>query len=358
MSLQLQNLSKSYKSASGQSVVAVEKLDLDIQKHDIVALLGASGCGKTSTLRMVAGFENVTEGQISFDGKRIDTLPPAKRGVAMAFEGYSLYPPLNVEENIGFGLTGSRPDTRRWVREIADMLEIGSILGERPARLSGGQQQRVSLARALARDADLYLLDEPMGQLEPQLRATLRGRIRAMIKQRGLTAILVTHDQSEANAMADRIAIMENGRLEQFGTGAELRNRPANLRVATFFGEPPMNVLSAEFGSGGLNLKDLNGAVSLDAPQALREATVVAGIRPIHVIIGQNGFQGTVVSNSWLGDQAHVVLSIGDVVIVSVSNDRVVAPVGAVVPFGFSTANLHIFDAATGENHHHVRDDR
>jgi multiple sugar transport system ATP-binding protein len=172
-----------------------------------------------------------------------------------------------------------------------------------------------------------------------------------MIKQRSLTAILVTHDQSEANAMADRIAIMESGRLEQYGTGAELRDEPANLHVATFFGEPPMNVMSGEFGAQGLRLKDLDGFVPKERPSKLREPIVTAGIRPIHVIIGDDGFQGRVVSNRWLGDQAHVVISAGETAIVAVSNDRVPASVGEIVPFGLATGHLHIFDAASGERY-------
>ncbi len=218
MTLCIDGVDKTYGGRYGKPVHAVRDLSLAVADGDLVALLGSSGCGKTSTLRMIAGFEDVTRGHINLAGRRIETLPPPRRKVAMAFEGYALYPPLTIEQNIGFGLTErglDRNEAKRRVREMAEMLEISAILPRRPNNLSGGQQQRASLARALARDADLYLLDEPMGQLEPQLRAVLRGRVKAALKQRGMTAVLVTHDQTEANAMADKIAVMEGGVLQQ-----------------------------------------------------------------------------------------------------------------------------------------------
>src|SRR3954454_21543884 len=246
--LELRDLDKVYRGRGKPPVHAVRSLNMRIEKGEIVALLGSSGCGKTSTLRMIAGFESVTAGSIVLRGRRIDELPPARRKVAMAFEGYSLYPPLTVRENIGFALKLqqlSRSEVSHRVEAIARLVEIDDILEKYPRVISGGQQQRVSLARALVRDADLYLLDEPMGQLEPQLRAVLRGRIKNLLAQREMTAIFVTHDQTEASALADRIAVMEDGVLQQFGSEKELKDSPANLFVASFIGEPPMNVLDA-----------------------------------------------------------------------------------------------------------------
>ena len=355
MSLVLQHVSKTYNPRSAHPVRAVRDLDLDVPDGDIIALLGSSGCGKTSTLRMVAGFEDVSEGTITLAGKRIERLAPARRGVAMAFEGYALYPPLNVEENIGFGLAregGLRrgTDTRKRVHEVADLLEIGPILDRRPAGLSGGQQQRASLARALARDADLHLLDEPMGQLEPQLRAVLRGRVKALIKARGLTAVLVTHDQTEANAMADRIAVMEGGVLQQYGPPGELRDRPVNLFVATFLGEPPMNALPATVQPGGLRLEDGEG-VHLDVPPSALPpvgSKVVFGVRPHRITLGQGRLHATVTSNQWLGDQAHVAMELGDRLIVAVAHQRVAAAVGSRLDFDFREADAHVFDAESG----------
>jgi multiple sugar transport system ATP-binding protein len=244
--LVLQAINKIYNPLGKHPVHAVKAFDLSVKPGEIVALLGSSGCGKTSTLRMIAGFEDVTSGTISLDGKPIHTLPPAARGVAMAFEAYSLYPPLTIGENIAFALKArklSSGETSRRIQDIAGMLEITDILGKYPTSVSGGQQQRASLGRALVRKASLTLLDEPMGQLEPQLRALLRGRIKHYLRENALTSILVTHDQTEANALADRIAVMEGGELQQYATPQELKERPANLFTGTFIGEPPMNVL-------------------------------------------------------------------------------------------------------------------
>lgn len=349
MSLVLDHITKTY----GHGLVAVravQDMSLAIKAGEIVALLGSSGCGKTSTLRMIAGFESVTEGAITLAGRRIDTLAPASRGVAMAFEGYALYPPLTVAENIGFGLPRGRErgEAARKVREIAELLEIDDILERRPSRLSGGQQQRASLARALAREADLYLLDEPMGQLEPQLRAILRGRVKALIKERGLTAVLVTHDQTEANAMADRIAVMEGGILQQFGSPGELRDSPANLFVATFLGEPPMNVLTAQ-ARGNRIVFGAAPAIAFPGLTLPPERRVLLGIRPHRVRLGEGALEGVVASNQWLGDQAHIAVTFGDQLLVAVAHQKSGVRMGEKVNFGFAVEDAHLFDAETGE---------
>jgi multiple sugar transport system ATP-binding protein len=244
--LSLDAVDKIYRPRRREPVHAVKTLTMAVRSGETVALLGSSGCGKTSTLRMIAGFEAATNGAITIKGRPIHLLPPAKRNVAMAFEGYSLYPPLTVRDNIGFALKSARlskTEESRRVEDIAALLEITDILDRYPSSISGGQQQRASLARALVREADLYLLDEPMGQLEPQLRAILRGRLKHYLRERRMTSVLVTHDQTEANALADRIAVMEGGVLQQIATPRDLKERPANLFVGTFIGEPPMNVL-------------------------------------------------------------------------------------------------------------------
>ena len=344
MTLALSGVTKLYGRAA---TPAVDRLDLTIEAGEIVALLGASGCGKTSTLRMIAGFEDVSAGTITLAGRRIDTSDPARRGVAMAFEGYALYPPLTVAENIGFGLdrTLGRAAAATRVRETAELLDIAPLLDRRPAALSGGQQQRVSLARALARDAALHLLDEPMGQLEPQLRAVLRGRVRAAIKARGLTAVLVTHDQTEAHAMADRIAVMEGGVLQQFGPGTELRESPANLHVATFLGEPPMNVFPATV-RAGLARPDHDPSRAIPVPVA--DGAIILGIRPHRIGLVHGDTPARVLRNQWLGDQAHVLLDQAGQPLVAVSHERVSLRAGETVNLAVVPADLHVFDAATG----------
>jgi len=341
MTLALAAVDKTYASARKPPVHAVRDLNMAVQAGETVALLGSSGCGKTSTLRMLAGFEDVTSGTIELAGRRIDRLPPDKRNVAMAFEGYALYPPLTVGENIGFALGRDRSGRDRRVREVADLLEITPILDRRPSGLSGGQQQRASLARALVRDADLHLLDEPMSQLEPQLRAVLRGRVKALLHRRGITAIFVTHDQTEANALADRIAVMEGGVLQQYGTPDVLRDRPANLFVATFLGEPPMNALPARVAGGGVVAGKLH--VPLPGVALPVDGPVTLGVRPHRIGIGAGPFRGTVVSNRWLGDQAHLALDVGGQQVIVVSDDRVVERVGGEVAFSIAPEHVHLF---------------
>lgn len=354
MTLSLAGVDKIYGGRHGHPVHAVRALSLAVAEGELVALLGSSGCGKTSTLRMIAGFEAVTNGHINLAGRRIEQLPPPRRKVAMAFEGYALYPPLTLAENIGFGLTErglDRAQAKRRVQEMAEMLEIDGLLERRPNSLSGGQQQRASLARALARDADLYLLDEPMGQLEPQLRAVLRGRVKATLKRRGMTAVLVTHDQTEANAMADRIAVMEDGVLQQYGAPDALRDRPGNLFVATFLGEPPMNAMAGAAIEGGVMLDDAPGrAVPLPGVRLPPPGTrIVLGVRPHRLRLDAETLPGVVLSNQWLGDQAHVVLEMGPRIVVAVSHRRVPLRVGEARCWGFHAADAHLFDAAGGQ---------
>lgn len=345
-----------------RGVHAVKDISMTVARGDIVALLGSSGCGKTSTLRMIAGFEAVSRGRIRIGEREIHALPPVRRNVAMAFEGYSLYPPLTVRENIAFALKSSSHGAAavaERVDEVAAMLEIDDILERYPASISGGQQQRASLARALIRDADLHLLDEPMGQLEPQLRTLLRGRIKHFIKQRGLTAILVTHDQTEANALADTIAVMEAGELQQYAAPDRIKERPANLFTGTFVGEPPMNVFPAMVSQTADSIHfDLRGGLDLVyrrdsfAPairdRVLDRRNVVIGVRPYAVKRTETGARATVIANQWLGDQSHIAASFADGVIVLVEHDRAEVAVGEDIDIALHPEDLHLFDPDTG----------
>ncbi|WP_407180826.1 ABC transporter ATP-binding protein [Bradyrhizobium sp. STM 3562] len=357
--LELRHIDKTYRSRGKPPVHAVRSLDMEVGKGEIVALLGSSGCGKTSTLRMIAGFESVTSGTIALQGRRIEHLPPARRKVAMAFEGYSLYPPLTVRENIAFALKSqqiARSEISRRVEAVARLVEIEGILESFPRAISGGQQQRVSLARALVRDADLYLLDEPMGQLEPQLRAVLRGRIKNLLAERGMTAIFVTHDQTEASALADRIAVMEDGVLQQFASERELKNQPANLFVASFIGEPPMNLLETDVSrsDGGFRLL-MNREVAFEirgdvldrvAQKTLEDtASVRIGIRPQKIAVGTGDVRVRVFSNQWLGDQSHVAGECGGKLLIAVTPSRVAARPGDNIQFGLDPRDIHIFGA-------------
>ncbi len=345
-----------------QGVHAVRKISMEVMKGNIIALLGSSGCGKTSILRMVAGFEEVSRGTISIGGREVHNLRPVKRNVAMAFEGYSLYPTVTVRDNIAFALkSGSLPAAKvaKKVEQIAAMLEISNILDRYPSSISGGQQQRASLARALIRDADLHLLDEPMGQLEPQLRTLLRGRIKSYIKERGLTAVLVTHDQTEANALADKIAVMEDGELQQYASPDEIKEAPANLFTGTFVGEPPMNVFPAAVtvAEGTLTFKMEEGLTLSYPAQAFvpeLRARLVAlgqvtlGVRPYAVKRRETGAPAVIVANQWLGDQSHIAATFASGSLVLVEHDRSQLSVGDPISVQLEPSDLHVFDPATG----------
>ena len=360
-SVVLKTVNKIYAAKAKNPIYAVRDFSIEIAPGEIVALLGSSGCGKTSTLRMIAGFEEVTKGSIAIGGREIHMLPPARRGVAMAFEGYSLYPPLTLRQNIAFALKSERlgsAETDRRVEEVAKLLELTKHLDRYPATVSAGQQQRASLGRALVRKAELYLLDEPMGQLEPQLRAVLRGRLKRYLREHGLTAILVTHDQTEAIALADRIAVMEGGVLQQFASPAELKEKPANLYVGTFIGEPPMNVYRVEpqiadgrvsLRAGGTELFGYDAARMQDAVVGLlaRQSSVVVGVRPADVAVspanGRGGATAKIVSNQWIGDQSHLESAFGDGVIVATLDGRFAGSSGETLSVSVPPEKLHIF---------------
>jgi ABC-type sugar transport system ATPase subunit len=244
-SVELRNLTKRY----GAEVLAVDNISLSVRDGEFLALLGPSGCGKTSTMRMIAGLEEITGGEILVDGRVVNHLSSAERNVAMAFENYGLYPHKTVFGNIAYPLVvrrRSRRDIEASVLRVAAMLHIDGVLDRKPAELSGGFQQRVSLARALVREPSVFLMDEPISHLDADLRSVMRGELKRLQKDNGATTIYVTHDQLEAMSMADRIAVMHRGVIQQVGTPLDIFNSPANEFVASFIGEPPMNLFTAD----------------------------------------------------------------------------------------------------------------
>jgi len=368
-SVTLHDVSKIYTQKGRADNRAVKSVSMDIADGEIISLLGSSGCGKTSTLRMIAGFESVSEGTIRIGAKVINALKPAERNVAMAFEGYALYPPLTVYNNIAFSLLRgktSRDEVQKRVRHVAELLEITDILDSYPPTLSGGQQQRVSLARALVRKADLYLLDEPMSQLEPHLRAVLRGRLKEYLIEHQMTSVFVTHDQTEAVALSDRIAVMSGGVLQQFASPEDLKDRPANLFVAGFIGEPAMNLLPAVLSRKNGQLEVI---VSGPTGEALRvkfgsadntlsvvhlpdDHPVHLGIRPHKVRLGGasdalNNVRGTLAFNQWQGDQSHIGVDLGGHTLLVVTDGAVDVADGSSVELGFPLSALHLFDSQT-----------
>jgi multiple sugar transport system ATP-binding protein len=306
---------------------------------------------------MIAGFEDVSSGEIRLGGRVINKLAPARRNVAMAFEGYALYPPLRVRDNIGFALLRDRhprAEIEAKVREIAGLFAIDDILDRYPPTISAGQQQRTSLARALIRSADSFLLDEPMSQLEPQLRAILRARIKDWLISRRMTTVFVTHDQTEAIALADRIAVMEKGVLEQLASPAELKERPATLFVASFIGEPPMNIFRARArleGQRAIVALDERGAaafeVAVPAGVELAEGqSLWLGVRPHRIRLGDGpgALRGVVASNHWLGDQSHLGIEVGRSLLIAVAEGVVDAPIGSEIAVLLPPEALHLFD--------------
>ena len=351
--LNLTAVDKIYQSRGKPPVHAVRGVNMNIGDGEIIGLLGSSGCGKTSTLRMIAGFEDVSRGEIKLGSRVLNDLGPAERGVAMAFEGYALYPPLSVRDNVGFALLRAKTpkaEIERRVAEIAKLLEMEEILDRYPPTISAGQQQRTSLARALIRRADLSLLDEPMSQLEPQLRAVLRARIKDFIIEHKMTTVFVTHDQTEALALADRIAVMEGGILQQFATPKDLKEQPANLYVASFIGEPPMNIMDGKVSGQEIVIASERGdrAFSLPADPNDRPGAIKVGIRPHRVLVGEGPLRGQVIGNQWLGDQTHLGIEVDGVLLVAVTDGAVAeVKIGETVPLTLPGDALHLFDAQT-----------
>jgi multiple sugar transport system ATP-binding protein len=299
----LDHLSKRY--GKGHAPFAVKDLSLRIRNKEFMVFLGPSGCGKTSTLRMIAGLEKITEGNLAFDDQPVNELPPQARDVAMAFENYALYPTLSVKDNIEFPLK-----IRRWpqsridekVAWVAKAVQIADILYRRPFELSGGQQQRVSLARAIVREPQAFLFDEPLSHLDIKQRQVMRTLIKRLHSQLQKTMIYVTHDQNEAMALADRIAVMHQAELQQVGTPEEILNDPANAFVAGFVGEPAMNFLDVELKmrDGGSAWIAYAGSCLADLPGTLRAvcrqdliAPLQAGIRPNRVEFSETRMRAT-----------------------------------------------------------------
>jgi ABC-type sugar transport system ATPase subunit len=242
--LVLEELRKTYMSRGREAFEAVRGINLDIAAGELVALLGPSGCGKTTTLRMIAGLETVTSGDIRIGDRSVPDLPPGKRNIGVGFESYALYPPLNVRENLAYGLKARRvADADARVDALAARLEMTDLLPLRPAALSSGQKQRVALARALVRNPPVLLLDEPLSHLDASQRQRVRRELKLLQREFGYTTIVVTHDQLEALSLADRIAVMDGGVIQQFGTPDEIFDDPANQFVADFVGEPKINLL-------------------------------------------------------------------------------------------------------------------
>ena len=330
---------------------ALDELSLEIADRELLVLLGPSGCGKTTTMRIVAGLEDPTSGEIWIDGARVNDVPARDRDLAMVFQNYGLYPHMTVAENIGYplkvrGIARSERDTR--VRAAADKVQLAQLLERRPAQLSGGQRQRVALARAIVRTPRLFLMDEPLSNLDAKLRTSMRAELKHLQRELATTTIYVTHDQIEAMTLADRIVILNGGKLQQQGAPAEIYVRPANVFVAGFIGSPPMNLIEGECDSGAF----IHAGGQIAGLPSFKAGRIVLGQRPEDLRLtaaGAGDLEGDVFSSELLGDSALVGVRVGgDIINVKVgpSEGRTL---GERVGLRFDATKLHAFDAATGE---------
>jgi sn-glycerol 3-phosphate transport system ATP-binding protein len=326
---------------------AVEDVSFNAAEGRLLVLLGPSGCGKSTTLRLIAGLETPSAGRILIGSRDVTHLPPARRGIAMVFQSYALFPHLSVAENILFGLKVrrvQRPERERRLQTVADLLGLGALLQRRPAQLSGGQQQRVALGRALISQAPVCLMDEPLSNLDAQLRAEMRHEIRTLQERLGITMVYVTHDQTEAMTMADQVVLLRAGKVEQNGAPHELYERPRTLFAARFIGTPPMNTLTLEDAGGGAVIAGSDGPVlSHDSGAGL-----VLGIRPEAIAIGETGLPARVDGVEYLGADTLVTAAIGSERITARAAGRITVAPGSLIRVSWHAEDVHLFESESG----------
>jgi sn-glycerol 3-phosphate transport system ATP-binding protein len=339
-----EGVSKVWTTASG-AVRAVDDVSFAFDAGTLNVLLGPSGCGKSTTLRLVAGLEACDGGRVLIDHRDVTRLPPAARSIAMVFQSYALFPHLTVAENVSFGLRVRRtPAAERAERlaRVADLLGLTPLLERKPSQLSGGQQQRVALGRAIIAQAPVCLMDEPLSNLDAQLRAEMRLEIRALQRKLGITIVYVTHDQVEAMSMADRVVLMRNGRIEQNGTPVQLYETPANTFAARFIGTPPMNLLRLDAGVDGAVIAGTDGPALLDA----RFTQGLLGVRPEHVeLVFERGVRGGVDNVEYLGGDSLVSCRVGGQPLAARVAGSVALARGDAVWLRWAPGAQHYFDA-------------
>ena len=355
--VEINDLTKIY-SGGGGGIVAVKDLDITIQDGEFLVLVGPSGCGKSTTLRCIAGLEEVTHGTIELDGVDVTHKRPVERGVAMVFQNYALYPHMSVRKNMSFGLKmttdlskAERHEKAEWA---AELLGISELLDSQPKELSGGQQQRVALGRALVRDPEIFLMDEPLSNLDAKLRAEMRTELQELQQDLGVTTIYVTHDQTEAMTMGDRIAVLDGGQLQQIGTPLELYHKPQNQFVAGFIGSPSMNFLYVTARDGVLE----HDHFSYEIPELVERDVepgqdLVLGIRPEDIELASDGDDNSIPTTvsvvEPMGELSYVYIDIGDqTYTASVSGELVFDP-GKPLDVLFPPERVHLFDPETGD---------
>ena len=352
-SVELKGIRKSYAALD-----VIHGISLDITDGEFIALVGPSGCGKSTLLRMIAGLEEITDGDILIGDRVVNGMTPRERNIAMVFQSYALYPHMTVAENMGFNLKlagQSKNVIEERVAEAARMLDLGKLLDRKPSQLSGGQRQRVAMGRAVVRNPAVFLFDEPLSNLDAKLRVQMRSEIKALHQKVGTTSIYVTHDQIEAMTLADRVVVLNHGRIEQQGTPLELYKTPANLFVAAFIGSPAMNliegVVDGEGDQPAARLKDGTAIRIAASRKVKRGQPVTIGLRPEHIgsaIGGDISLTGRTVLVEPTGAQTHVVFELaGDQVTAVVDGEQ---PVKVNTPFAATVHHerVHVFDRASG----------
>jgi multiple sugar transport system ATP-binding protein len=357
----LTNVHKTY----GGGVVAVRDFNLHIADHEFVVLVGPSGCGKSTTLRMVAGLEDITGGTIAIGNRVVNALQPKDRDIAMVFQNYALYQHMSVYDNLAFGLRNRRVNESEIdgaVRGAAKILSIEPLLDRRPKQLSGGQQQRVALGRCIVRNPKVFLFDEPLSNLDAQLRAQMRLEIKELRLRVPTTSVFVTHDQVEAMTLGDRIVVMKDGLVQQVGSPLELYRRPRNRFVASFIGSPAMNFIDMTVAPAANSFRLSADGIAIELPQrrfaglgAHTGRIVTMGVRPQHMRLGSSnggehvGFGGNLMVTEQLGDEQVLAVRIGagDVRVAGVDPELTLAP-GTRVDVAVPMENIHLFDITSG----------
>ena len=348
-----------------EGVVAVQEFNLDIADKEFIVLVGPSGCGKSTTLRMIAGLEEISGGELYIGDKLVNDVAPKDRDIAMVFQNYALYPHMTVYDNIAFALKlrkMPKDEIDRKVKEAAEILDITQYLGRKPKALSGGQRQRVAIGRAIVREPKVLLMDEPLSNLDAKLRNQMRAELIKLRQRINTTFIYVTHDQTEAMTLGDRIVIMKDGFIQQIGTPQEVFDHPANLFVAGFIGVPQMNFFDARLSRRDGKYTVTVGSVTVElspekqqrlAAHNVAEQDVTLGVRPDHIMLCADGVKGTVDVSEMMGSSVHLhVTAEGKDVIVIVPTNGAAAhfPMGSEVNMIFGGNVAHVFDKTTGKN--------
>lgn len=339
----LSNVRKSYNETH-----ILHGIDVEIEDGEFIVLVGPSGCGKSTLLRMIAGLETISAGEISIGDRIVNELEPKDRDIAMVFQNYALYPHMTVAANMGFSLEhrgASKTEIAERVNWAADILGLKHLLDRYPRQLSGGQRQRVAMGRAIVRNPQVFLFDEPLSNLDAKLRVVMRGEIKGLHQRLGVTTVYVTHDQIEAMTMADRIVVMHAGKVEQIGAPLELYDRPANLFVAGFIGSPAMNILAGSIENGSFHA---HGIAFPLPPGCAATGAVKYGIRPEHLTLDPEGIAAKVNLVEPMGSETQVTMVLGDQTLIGVFRERVSAKPGETITVAPDLSAIHLFDAETG----------